>query len=491
MVFNLSNSNSQQANYIAAVDLGSNSFHLILARRDQGQLILLDRLRESVRLGFGLEEDGSLNQDARDRALACLERFNQCLRAYPSRVVRAVGTKTLRSLRNAEQFIAAAQTALGHPIEIISGDEEARLIYLGVAQSIAPTKDKRIVIDIGGGSTEIILGEGMKPLMKESLNMGCVAITKRFFVDNKVTEKHIRKAIIACMQELAPVSDAFIQQNWGQVLGASGTIRAVAKVCEAQNWSQGCITNKLIEKIIGLYLLQGKADIAMPGLSEDRQAVFLGGVIVLAALFDALKLEKMEAADWALREGLLYDQKGRLENQDIRQDMEKAKAVETTALNLLKQAEADWNLGSTDAKNLLSWSARLYQVGLDIAHNDYHKHSAYIVENVDLPGCSRAEQKQLAALVLAHRRRFPLKVFPNQHTDLIHLAILLRLAIIFHRGRTKNTALNMELRVNGKKINILLSEKWLDAHPLTLADLETEQKHLQDIDYQLELVKNL
>jgi exopolyphosphatase / guanosine-5'-triphosphate,3'-diphosphate pyrophosphatase len=506
MVFNLSTPRTQEASYIAAIDLGSNSFHLIIARRDHGHLTLLDRLREPVRLGFGLQDDGSLSQDARDRALACLERFSECLRAYPSRVVRAVGTKTLRSLNNAEQFIADAQTALGHPIEIISGDEEARLIYLGVAQSIAPTKGKRIVIDIGGGSTEIILGEGTKPLMKESLNMGCVAITKRFFSDNKVNDKQVRKAIIACMQELAPVSDAFVEQGWTQVLGASGTIKAVAKVCDAHGWTQGTvnegkITAKSIDTIIGMYLLQGKTDITMPGLSEDRQAVFLGGVIVLAALFDALKLEKMEAADWALREGLLHDQKGRLENQDIRQDsvnalalrfhvnMEKAKEVEKTAQHLLKQIASEWNLNSVDASQLLTWAAQLYQVGLDISHNDYHKHSAYIVQNVDLAGCSRAEQAQLAALVLAHRRRFPVKAFPNENTALIRLAILLRLATIFHRGRTKNNLPRLELQVSNKKLILNLPEKWLDSHPLTLADLETEQKHLQDIDYQLELIK--
>lgn len=496
-MFNLRN--HAQASHIAAIDLGSNSFHMIVARWDDGQLTLLDRLREPVRLGFGLQEDGSLSEEARERALACLERFGECLRAYPSRSVRIVGTKTLRSLADSRQFLSEAEKRLGHAVEIISGDEEARLIYLGVAHCIAPGKGHRLVMDIGGASTEVILGEGMKPLLKESLNMGCVALTKKFFMDGKVTEKLVTKALITCLQELEPVQDEFIERGWTQVLGASGSIKAVAKVCEANGWSQGEISLDALEKILAAYIQHGRTDLSLPGLSDDRKPVFLGGVIVLSALFDALKLEQMVAADWALREGLLFDQKGRLENHDIRQasvdalaarfhvNMDKAKAVEKTALGLLKQVAADWDLTAEDASKLLGWAARLYPVGLDIAHNDYHKHSAYIVQHVDLAGCSRAEQTQLAALVLAHRKRFPAKSFPMDNTDLVRLAILLRVAAIFHRGRVKEGLPSVKLKADDKKIKLSLPEKWIQAHPLTQADLETEQRHLGDIGYQLEL----
>lgn len=498
-MFNLSSSPETAASHIAAVDLGSNSFHMIVARWDNGQLTLLDRLREPVRLGFGLQADGSLSKDASERALACLERFGECLRAYPSRSVRIVGTKTLRSINDAGEFISAAEARLGHPVEIISGDEEARLIYLGVAQSIAPTDGNRIVMDIGGGSTEIILGEGMSPKLKESLNMGCVAITKQFFSDGKVSEKAITKALIACLQELQPVKDEFIERGWQQVLGASGSIKAVAKVCEANGWSDGSITATSLDKIIARYLDQGKLDLDMPGLSEDRKPVFLGGAIVLRALFEALQLHAMIASDWALREGLLFDQKGRLENHDIRQasvdalaqrfhvNMEKAAAVEQTALHLLAQVANTWQLSANDANKLLGWAARLYQVGLDIAHSDYHKHSAYIVQNVDLAGCSRAEQSQLAALVLAHRKRFPAKNFPLENNDLVRLAIVLRLAAIFHRGRIKEGLPTIKLQAEDKKINLSLPQTWLQQHPLTQADLETEQRHLGDIGYRLEI----
>ena len=498
-MFNLSPGKDSQASHIAAIDLGSNSFHMIVARWDNDQLVLLDRLREPVRLGFGLQEDGSLSDDARERAMACLERFGECLRAYPSRSVRIVGTKTLRSISDSRQFLTDAEKRLGHPVEIISGDEEARLIYLGVAHCIAPDKGKRILMDIGGASTEVILGEGMKPLLKESLNMGCVAITKKFFMDGKVTEKLVTKALIACLQELEPVNEGFLALGWNEVLGASGSIKAVAKVCAAQGWSDGTISLDSLEKILHAYLKHGSLDLTMDGLSSDRQPVFLGGVIVLTALFEALEFNRMTAADWALREGLLFDVKGRLENRDIRQasvdalaqrfhvNMDKARAVEKTALNLLTQVSGSWSLTADDASKLLGWAARLYQVGLDIAHSDYHKHSAYVVQHVDLAGFSRVEQTQLSALVLAHRRRFPTRQFPLDNTDLLRLAILLRLAAIFHRGGARENLPTLKLAATAKQLQLKLPGKWMDKHPLTIADLETEQRYLGDIGYALQV----
>jgi exopolyphosphatase/guanosine-5'-triphosphate,3'-diphosphate pyrophosphatase len=499
-MFNLSRLFGSRASHIAAIDLGSNSFHLIIARWENDQLTLLDRLREPVRMGWGLGEDGSLSDDARDRALTCLERFGERLREYPSRSVRAVGTKTLRSIADSREFLRAAQERLGHPVEIISGEEEARLIYLGVAQCIAPASGKRIVMDIGGGSTEVILGEDMVPELKESLSMGCVALTKKFFSDGKVTDKLIKKARIACLQEVAPVADEFIDRGWQEVLGASGTIKAVAKVCEAAGWSDATITSTSLEKIIQLYRDHGNTDLKLDGLSDDRQPVFLGGVLVLAALFESLHLQQMVAADWALREGLLYDLKGRLENHDIRQasvdalakrfhvNIEKAERVQQTAVGLLEQVAEDWNLDVVEAGKLLGWAARLYPVGLDIAHSDYHKHSAYIVEHVDLAGCSRVEQMQLAALVLAHRKRFPVKQFPVDNVDLVRLAILLRLAILFNRGRKKEGLPDVTLATGKQKIRLHIQAAWLEENPLTQADLETESRRLQDVSYQLDVI---
>lgn len=504
IMFNLSSRKDKtHSSHIAAIDLGSNSFHMIIARWDDNQLILLDRLRESVRLGWGLEADGSLNDDVRVRALACLERFGECLREYPSRSVRIVGTKTLRSIADSRQFLADAQARLGHPVEIISGDEEARLVYLGVAHCIAPNEGKRIVIDIGGGSTEIILGRGVEPIVKESLSMGCVAIAKDFFFDGRVTDKALKKARIACLQELEPVADLFIEKSWQEVLGASGTVKAVARVCQAAGWSDGRIILESLEKIVQLYRQHGNTELKINGLSEDRQTVFLGGVIVLAALFERLRLSEMVAAEWALREGLLYDLKGRLENHDIRQasvdalakrfhvNLEKSERVEQTGLMLLEQVADAWGLDISEAGKLLRWAARLYSVGLDIAHSEYHKHSAYIVEHVDLAGCSRAEQMNLSALVLAHRKRFPIKQFPLENIALVQLAILLRLALIFHRGRKKGGRLPIKLRVHHQKLKLTLPGEWLEINPLTCADLEAEARHLQEIGYHLEVLTNV
>ena len=502
VMFNLSRKETAHASHIAAIDLGSNSFHMIIARWDNDQLILLDRLREPVRLGWGLQADGSLSEDAREKAMACLERFGECLREYPSRSVRIVGTKTLRSITDSRQFLQEAQARLGHPVEIISGDEEARLVYLGVAHCIAPGEGKRMVVDIGGGSTEIILGQGMAPLLKESLSMGCVAIAKQFFFDGKVTDKAIKKARIACLQELEPVNDLFVEQGWQEVLGASGTIKAVAKVCQSMGWSDGAIEKQSLDIIVQMYRQHGNTDLKITGLSDDRQAVFLGGVIVLSALFESLQLEQMIAAEWALREGLLYDLKGRLEDHDIRQasvdalakrfhvNLEKAERIEKTALMLLDQVSDTWGLNVDEAGKLLRWSARLYPVGLDIAHSDYHKHSAYIVEHVDMAGCSRAEQKQLAALVLAHRKRFPIKQFPLENTALLQVAILLRLAIIFHRGRKKEGRLPIKLRANNHKLKLTLPSVWREANTLTHADLESEAQHLEEIGYLLDVIAN-
>jgi exopolyphosphatase / guanosine-5'-triphosphate,3'-diphosphate pyrophosphatase len=501
-MFNLSALKYSPSSHIVAIDLGSNSFHMIVAHWENGQIRLLDKLREPVQLGFGLQEDGSLAEDARDRALQCLERFGECLRGYPSKNVRIVGTKTLRSLKNSKDFLAAAQNLLGYPVEIISGNEEARLIYLGVAQGVAPVKGKRLVMDIGGGSTEVILGKGMKPLLKESLNMGCVAITKRFFADGKVNQRNVTKAMVACLQEVEPIKDDFFAHEWQEVLGASGTIKTIAKVCRQQTWSDGVIRLEHLEKIIGFYLQHGNIHAPYLDLSEERRKVFLGGAIVLNALFQSFAFKEVNAVDWALREGLLFDLKGRMENYDIRQssvdalalrfhvNQEKALAVEKTALLLLKQVSGIWYLAEGDASKLLSWAARLYQIGLDISHNDYHKHGAYVVQHVDLAGCSRAEQEQLSVLILAHRKRFPVKHFPLHNLDLVHLVILLRMAVIFHRSRLRDSNPAIKLQVDDNHLILKLSHKWLENHPLTLADLENERDYLQEIGYRLDIETN-
>lgn len=496
---------------VAAIDLGSNSFHMIIVQWHRGQLTILDRLKESVRLGWGLGDDGSLNDQSYARAMACLERFGERLRGFKAGSVRVVGTKTLRSLNNSIEFLRDAEVRLGHPVDIISGEEEARLIYLGVSHCLQSRSHKRFLVDIGGGSTEVMVGSGAELNVKASLNMGCVAITKLYFADGHVTDLAIARAHIRCLQQIVPVRERFdaaiSADETVELMGASGSIKAVAKVCVAEGWSDGGISRATLKMIKQRYLLQGDLTTDFLGLPEDRKPVFLAGVCVLDALFEGFNFERlcadgMQASPWALREGLVYDWKGRMENRDIRDtsvhalakrfhvDEDKSQVVEQTALTLLSQVKLQWHLCSPEAEKLLVWSARLFSVGLDIRHSDYHKHSAYIVEQVDIAGCTRREQQQLAALVLAHRKRFPQKKFPMENIAMIRLAVLLRLAVIFHRGRKVSGLPEVNLQAQDDHLQLSLPTDWLGRNPLTEADLQVEQGRLLELGITLQLLAN-
>ncbi|UPW19053.1 Ppx/GppA family phosphatase [Agarivorans sp. TSD2052] len=500
-MFNLSRLLSPKTQQLAALDLGSNSFHLIIADWEDGELKVRDKVKEMVRLGWGLQDDGSLDAAAWNRAQACLERFGERLREFKPGSVRVVGTKTLRSIIDADVFLQAAEQRLGHPVEVISGEEEARLIYLGVAHYMAPTNGPRMVVDIGGGSTEVTLGEGMEIKLKQSLDMGCVSITKRFFKSGRVTKNRLLKASTYCSQELLPVVDDFIDHSWNECLGASGTIKAVAKVCIENKFCAAEIELAGLDAIIERYLEAGECNLPFKGLSEERQPVFLGGVIVLHSLFKNLHIQKMHAAESALREGLLYELKGRLEHTDIRPasvqrlseryhvDSQFSGRVDDTCQLLLNQVAETWQLDETETAQLLKWASMLFLVGLDVAHSDYHKHGAYIVGNVDLAGFSRIEQQQLAALVLAHRRSFPAKHFPLENTDLLKACLMLRLSVIFNRGKRRQGLPELQFRAAGQQMSLLLDQQWLQNNPLTRADLENEQQYLAQIDYKLDVIE--
>ncbi|MPW29963.1 exopolyphosphatase [Agarivorans sp. B2Z047] len=500
-MFNLSRLLSPKTQQLAALDLGSNSFHLIIADWEDGELKVRDKVKEMVRLGWGLQDDGSLDAAAWNRAQACLERFGERLREFKPGSVRVVGTKTLRSIIDSNVFLQAAEQRLGHPVEVISGEEEARLIYLGVAHYMAPTNGPRMVIDIGGGSTEVTLGEGMDLKLKESLDMGCVSITKRFFKNGRVTKNRLLKASVYCSQQLLPVADDFLEHAWNECLGASGTIKAVAKVCLENQFCDGEIQLKGLDAIIERYLEAGECNLPLKGLSLERQPVFLGGVVVLQALFQALNIDTMHAAESALREGLLYELKGRLEHSDIRPasvqklaeryhvDSQFSGRVDSTCQLLLNQVAETWSLDEVETTKLLNWASQLFLVGLDVAHSDYHKHGAYIVEHVDLAGFSRIEQQQLAALVLAHRKRIPVKQFPMENVDLLKACLIIRLSVIFNRGKRRQTLPELQFRAAGQQMSLLLDQTWLQNNPLTRADLENEQQYLSQIDYKLDIIE--
>ncbi|MCQ4167167.1 exopolyphosphatase [Tahibacter harae] len=493
----------QDGELLAAVDLGSNSYHMVVARYQHGELRVIDRLRDSVRMAAGLQRDGSLDSARRDRALACLARFGQRLRALPPGRVRAVATNTVRRMSNPHAFLLPAETALGHPIEIVSGREEARLIYLGVAHSLPESRERRLCIDIGGGSTEFIIGLGMEALETESLQMGCVASTLRFFDDGKLTAKRWRQAQTEIGVELQQFAADYRARGWGETIGSSGTIRAIGNVVQANGWSESGITRASLERLREALLGAGSVDrIRLLGLSEERQSVLAGGVAILEAAFEALALEHMQVCETAMREGLLYDLIGRAEQRDPRTasieslvrrydvDRTQAKRVEATAQLLFDQLAEAWQLDG-DALDWLRWAARIHEIGIAIAHSQHHLHGAYLVRNSDLAGFTRQEQDFLATILRCHRRKpdqEALAALPERsRRTAARITALLRLAVLLHRARSADRLPALSAKADERNLELRLGRDWLEQHPLTVADLEQEREHLKDLGVKLQL----
>jgi len=487
---------------LAAIDLGSNSFHMIVANVDNGNIAVVDRIRESVRLAAGLDEQMNISAEASERALACLQRFGERLRGLPEDAVRAVGTNTLRKAKDSARFLARARVALGYDIETITGLEEARLIYLGVAHSMAGAEGRRLVVDIGGGSTEVILGEQFETLYRESLYMGCVSMSQRWFGDGKLTEKAFRKARIQAKLELRPVRSHFMRIGWQTAIGASGTIKAIGRVSEMMGWTDGSITPESLANIRTEMITAGHLDnLQLKGLSEERVPVFAGGVVVLDAVFDALGIERMIVSDGALREGLLYDHIGRISHADVRDnairgfsdrfnvDHEHARRVSRTAMRLYRDCAVPWGLEDEELVDLLGWAAEVHEAGMSIAHSGYHKHGAYLVKYTDLAGFTREQQQALAALIRSHRRRFASKHFegfPEEFaTRLRYLAILLRLAVLLHRSRRDRDFEGLRLKIGDNSLKLIFAEGWLHDHPLNRADLNEEKNYLAESGFKL------
>jgi exopolyphosphatase/guanosine-5'-triphosphate,3'-diphosphate pyrophosphatase len=469
---------------------------MVVARYSHGQLIILDRLREMVRLGAGLDEQERLTREATETALACLERFGQRLHDMKAESVRVVGTNTLRRARRKGAFLDRARSALGHPIEIISGIEEARLIYLGVAHTMPSEPGRRLVVDIGGGSTEVIIGEGKHAKKLESLYMGCVSMSSRYFNDGGITDKRIKRARLAARLELEPVRANFRNYGWDQAVGSSGTIRSVGDVIRARNNGDGAITPAAVDSLLDYAVKAGEVSkLRLPGLSEERLPVFVGGLAILVEIFGAFDIKSMRVADGALREGLLYDLVGRFTDEDARVrsvramqgryhvDAAQSERVEASALDFLRQTTREWQLDEPFAELVLSWAARLHEIGLDVSHSHYHKHGAYLLANADMPGFPQEEQRILSAVVGAHRRKVSVdslqELTPPWHIKAEYLIVLLRLAVLLHRGRSATALPKLELQAKGRSLEIAFPKGWLDAHPLTATDLENEIEYLK------------
>ena len=486
---------------IAAIDLGSNSFHMVLAKTDQREIRILERIGEKVQLAAGISAELDLQDDAIERGLDCLRRFAQLIHGLPEGAVRVVGTSSLRVAHNRQTFIQRAEEILGHDVDVISGREEARLIYLGVSHTLADMLGKRLVVDIGGGSTEFIIGQQFESQLRGSLQMGCVSFTQRFFKDGKVTQARYQQAYTAARLELMELEQSLRRLGWQETVGASGTIRSVSQALAAAGQSNGEINSEGLTWLKRQVLEIGDINkIEIAGVKPERNAILPAGLAIIEAIFDALSIEQMKPCDGALREGVLYDLLGRHQHEDVRErsiqalmershvDIEHAQKVECKALQALEQVADAWQLNEEWHADILSWAARVHEVGLDIAHYHYHKHGAYLVEHSDLSGFSRQDQQMLALLVRGHRRNIPKERF-NEFTEdgqqLLLLCILLRFSILLHHIRGSQEVPELELIPSTNSLHIRFPKNWLANNPLTVADFEKEAGWLERINFVL------
>jgi exopolyphosphatase / guanosine-5'-triphosphate,3'-diphosphate pyrophosphatase len=492
----------------AAVDLGSNSFHMIVARIVGGELQLVDRIREPVRLASGLSADGTLSNSARERAFDCLSQFGQRLRAIAPERMRTVATNTVRQMRNPRAFLVQAETALGCPIEIISGREEGRLTYLGVANTFTDNKKRRLIIDIGGGSTEFILGEGFEVLEAESVQMGCVSTTKRYFDNGKINRKDWADVQAHLALELAPFRALYLEKGWKRVIGCSGTLKATASVLHAMGGPEWTITRAGIDELVDRLLSVGEVEKSkFPSLSNDRKLVYAGGLAVIDACFRELQIEQMQVCESALREGLLYDMLGRLSHSDRRLemvralakrhsvDMAQAKRVKLTALGLFDQISSAWELQEED-REALQFASVVHEIGLSISHTQHHVHGAYILSHTDLAGFTKDEQNMLALLVRCHRRNIPDKITEHlPERDVVRarqLAALLRLSAVMHRARSSEPLPGLKVSAQGMSaIRLRFPTDWLNQHPLTRADLKLEHDAMEKLGMRLTITNGI
>ncbi|PKY10233.1 exopolyphosphatase [Acidithiobacillus marinus] len=483
--------------YLAAVDLGSNSFHMVVAEELGSEIRLLDRLREGVRLAEGLRDDGTLDPVVEKRAIACLARFGQRLRGIRPERVRVIGTNTLRQASAAEGFVQAIENTLGFPLEIVAGREEARLVYLGVSHSLAvDANERRLVIDIGGGSTELIVGQGFAPHHRESLHFGCVVSSRTYFPHDQITEAACERLEKRVRMAVDPMLEEFTGHGWDQAVGSSGTVKAIARVL-SENGQGTRITRD------GMYWLRHRllqlgsvgALTHMKGLKADRAPVFAGGFMILFGLFEALDIQEMRFSDGALREGAIYDLLGRIHQEDTRElsivslqerfhsQVSRNRGVLAWAEYFFAVARKSWSLDGAH-QQWLQWAVLTHDIGLDIAHSGFHKHGEYIWRNADLAGFSRREQLVVAALLRAQRKRLPpqsffagLGVTTEDIQAVQRLAVLLRLAILFQRD-AQISCNDLDVQLSGNDWRFVLPDHTTRTMPLLLADLEQEHENI-------------
>lgn len=485
---------------IAAIDLGSNSFRLQVGRIVNDQIYPLDGIKESVRLAAGLSADRMLDAAAQFRGISALRCFNERLRDYPPEAVRAVATNTLRVAKNAPHFLVQAEAALGFPIEVIAGREEARLIYVGVAHTLPNPHRQQLVVDIGGGSTEFVIGKSFQPIALESLYMGCVSFSLRHFPDGRVDKRGLRDAELAAQKEIQTISHAYREIGWEEAVGSSGSAKALVDILELNGLSDGGITRTGMEKLRALMLRAGNVNaLQLEGLRPDRLPVLPGGFAIMWAVFEEFGLERMTFSEGALRLGVLYDLLGRYHHHDLRDatvtafmsrygvDLAHAHQVTETARGFLQQLDPASADGDNVDARFLEWAAKLHEIGVSVAHSSYHKHSAYILGNADMPGFSRMDQGRLARMVLAHRGKLARVSALDPDSPEWRLILCLRLAAVVHRARDGRGVPPLRLKHEGRGYVLVADAEWLRNLPLTAAALDEEERQWQSIGMPLKL----
>lgn len=485
---------------VVAIDLGSNSFHMIIARIVNGSLQILGRLKQRVHLADGLDADNKLNQEAMDRGLSCLALFAERLQGYPAENVRIVATHTLRIATNSQEFLRQAEAVIPFPIEIISGQEEARLIYLGIAHT-QPEKNRRLIIDIGGGSTELVIGEGFDTLLADSRRMGCASFTNRFFPDHEISKKRFNNAQLAAEQLLENISWQYKNAGWELAFGASGTIKSISNILREMDHKDGIITAERLQLVVERVLkYKSFAEMEIEGLAEERRNVFVAGLAILCGLFNSLKIKELRLSYAALREGVLYEmENSAFRYDDIRErtanslaehyniDEDQAARVLKTTQTLYDQwKKQNKELVNPQLESLLNWAARLHEVGLSINYSNIQRHSAYILQYSNLPGFNQEHQLALATLVRFHRKSLKINELPYfnliKRKQLIPLIQILRLAVLLNNQRQATTKPEfVELQAEGYIFNLNLPEDFLEENTLISYDLEHEKKIWEDV----------
>jgi exopolyphosphatase/guanosine-5'-triphosphate,3'-diphosphate pyrophosphatase len=481
---------------LAAVDLGSNSFRLQMGRAHGRHVELQGYWKETVRLAAGVGADRRISRRAIDAACECLARMNERLRGLPTEQVRAVGTQTLRDAPNSDEFLLEAQHALGYPIDVISGREEARLTFEGCMHSAPPSRQPRLVVDIGGASTELIVGTGFEAQAADSFKVGCVNSTLRFFGDGTLDRGSFRKAQVAAAAEIEEAVSRFSRASWSEAFGTSGTVGAAAELIRQVDWGDGTvITAPMLLNLRQLLIEYGEVrKLRLPGIKPERAQVLPGGIAVLAAVFETLGITELVPARGGLRLGLLYDLLGRRERRDLRDatvtrlqkrfEVDRAHAQQVGRIARELHDALDPQAGEEEVKRL-AWAAALHEVGFAISHNDHHKHGAYLVGNADLAGFSTSDQKRIATLVLAQRGNLRKVAQALEEPSRVAKILALRLAVIVCHARRPVPLPKWTLRAARSGFELRLDGDWLARHPLTQFLFEEESAQWEKVGLRL------